>query len=181
MKFLKLSLFTTLVFAAFIVIFFYSACERNVCNNVTCFNGGSCNVGTCRCPLGWEDPQCQTRSIDRFLGNYAGFSTCDNQAQIFDSAQIRVDDDIKGVMNLTVALKSKLPKVFHGYVSNNESTYAILITNNDSVYTDTTLYTTYYTVTLQDDKKLTINSYSKHYSPTDTTITKCTFLGTKLH
>jgi hypothetical protein len=184
MKFWKLSLVTTIIFAAFIVIFLYTACERNVCDNVTCFNGGSCNVGTCRCPLGWEDPQCQTKSVARYLGSYGGYTTCNGGAQFIDSAMIRVDDF--GVINVQVTLKSTLPKVLHGYVSSNESTYSVVVTNNDSTFTlykaggDSTYYSRYYTVTLQNDKTLSIHYYEKSFSPTDTIISSCSFLGNKL-
>ncbi len=134
-------------------------------------------MGACRCPEGWEDPQCQTKSVARYLGKYAGFTTCNMGAQTFDTALVTVDN--YGVINVVVALKSTLPKALHGYVSNNESTYSIIVTNNDSTITDSTYYTRYFTVTLQDDTRLSINYYEKYFSPKDTIISKCSFLGTK--
>lgn len=31
------------------------------CDEITCFNGGTCNSGTCNCPTGYTGTQCQTQ------------------------------------------------------------------------------------------------------------------------
>jgi hypothetical protein len=179
MKFLKLTLLTTLLFTAFVIIFSNSSCERNACNNVTCFNGGSCNKGICRCELGYEGPQCQTLSTSRYIGGYAGYTECDNGAQTIDS--VFITQDTKAINYVYVAFKSILPKSLHGYVSSNESTYSILIPS-DSINNGVLKYLKVYTVTLQNDKSLSLHTYETDYrqlAGPDTIIHKCDFFGTK--
>lgn len=173
MKFWKLGLLTTSIFSAFITILLYASCERNVCDNVTCFNGGSCNTGVCHCPTGYEDPQCQTKSVARYLGQYAGATTCNNGAYLIDSVLITADPN--KINYVFVAQKSLLPKVLHGYVSNNEATYSIIVPSDS-----TTNYLKIYTLTLQGDKVLSISTYLHDQThPADTLVEKCNFLGSK--
>lgn len=174
MKLLKPALFTSLLFFAFISTVLYSSCEKNACNDVSCQNGGSCNVGVCRCPTGYENTQCQTKSIARYLGLYTGYTTCDNSALVIDSAWITADP--KEVNYVLVDLKSIRPKKLRGYVLNNEATYTIVVTNNDSFFN----YARINNITLQSDTKLTIHSYNLDYrTPADSSISKCNFLGNK--
>jgi len=177
MKAWKLSLFTAIVFSAFITILLYTSCERNPCDNVTCFNGGSCNVGTCRCPVGWEDPQCQTKSVQRYVGSYVGLTTCDAGAQTIDSCLIEADPNKINYVFVTVKSFGKKP--LHGQVDVNASTYSILIPD-DSVKNNPHYYKSYL-VTLQGDSKLTINSVElNELVPGDTTRISCAFVGNKL-
>jgi hypothetical protein len=172
MKFWKSGILTALLFSAFVVIITHSSCERNVCDNITCFNGGSCNVGACRCPIGWEGPQCQDESRQRYIGVYSGYSTCNNGAYLLDSAWITKDP---GRLNwVFVTYKSIQPRVLHGYVSNNEATYSVIIANDSGLN-----YQKIYTLTLQGDKMLSISTYETDFQPNDTTINKCSFLGSK--
>jgi hypothetical protein len=174
MKVWKLSLLTTLVFSAFIIILLYTACEKNVCDNVTCFNGGSCNVGACRCPVGWEDPQCQTKSVKRYVGSYVGLTTCDMGTATIDSVVITADPN--KINYVFVDVKSFAPRAaLHGYVSSNASTYSIIVADDSALH-----YVKTYTVMLQGDKKLTINSFETNETvPADTFISKCVFVGDK--
>jgi hypothetical protein len=173
MKFWRIRLLTALSFFGFIAIFLTTSCEKNVCDNVTCFNGGSCNMGTCRCPVGWEGPQCNFKSVDRFTGVYGGLTRCNNGAFIIDTAWITPDPNIINFVYLTY--KSILPRKLHGYVHNNASTYSIVI-QSDSVLN----YLKVYTVTLQNDKSLNIHTYEHNQLVVgDTSINECTFTGTK--
>ncbi len=177
MKFWKLTALTTLVFSAFIVIMLYTACERNPCDNVTCFNGGSCNSGECRCPTGYEGTQCQTLSVSRFLGKYGGFTSCGYNAQpvgaqVTDTAVITADPN--NINFVYIAFKNIAPNVLHGFVSNTVSTYSIIVPI-DSSYNSTLKFT----VTLQDDKTLSIVEYANYYHTTGDTTAVCTFYGTK--
>src|SRR5471030_2433993 len=54
----------------------YTACTKDHCDNVACLNGGSCDVGNCICPAGYEGNRCQTFSRDKFVGNYNGGDSC---------------------------------------------------------------------------------------------------------
>jgi hypothetical protein len=173
MKFWKLGLLTTLVFTCIVIVVVYSSCEKNVCDNVTCFNGGSCNSGTCKCPIGWEDPQCQTKSVARYLGVYVGLTQCNGGAQLIDSAWI-TSDPVK-INYVYVTYKSIAPMVLHGYVSNNEATYSVVVPN-DSLAN----YMKQWTINLQGNKSLTIHSYEYDTRIAgDTIINKCDFLGSK--
>ncbi len=173
MKFWKIGILTTLVFSAIVIFLFTTACEKNVCNNVTCFNGGSCNVGTCRCPLGYEDPQCQTKTTARFVGVYPGLMQCDAGAYLIDTVWIAEDFARLNMVYLTY--KSILPRKLHGYIYNNESTYSIVIPDDSAKN-----YIKIYTVTLQGDKTLSLSTYTHdQIVPGDTIINKCSFIGTK--
>ena len=157
----------------------YTACERNTCNNVTCFNGGSCNSGECRCPTGYEGSQCQTLSVARFIGVYGGYSQCGYDGannggapQVTDTAWITGDQ--KNVNFVYVTYKSLLPRVLHGYVSNSVSTYSIIFPLDSNIN-----QTEKFTLTLQSDSKLIIDNFSRFYNTTSDTIVDCTFKGTK--
>ncbi len=148
-------------------------------------NGGSCGNGICTCPAGYEGTQCETLSISRFIGTYGGDISCNNQQQVIDSAFITAD----GVAPNTVAItmNSILPKVLHGYVSDNQSTYSIVITNNDSFSYDpnTIFYERLFSITLQNNKTLIVHEYEDSIFHTtsgiDTVITNCSFIGTLTH
>lgn len=176
MKFCKQALLSGFVFIAIIITVVCSSCEQNICNNVTCFNGGSCNGGVCQCPLGYEGPQCQTLSITRYLGTYIGYSACNGPTQLFDTASIVAAPGI-AINAVAVTLYSMKPKVIYGYVSSNESTYSIIPINNDSLSSGNVVNDRTFTITLQNDSKLSILTYSIFENPTDTAIDHCSFLG----
>ena len=161
-----------MLFFGFVAVFVYSSCEKNPCNNVTCFNGGSCNMGICRCPVGWEGPQCSIKSVDRFIGGYVGTTICNGGARIIDTAWVYGDS--KHVNFAYVKLKSA-NRELHGYVDITPSTYSIIVTN-DTGYN----YLKVYSVTLQNNRTLSINSYEDDaHIVGDTIINKCNFLGNK--
>ena len=53
----------------------YFSCAKDACATVHCFNAGSCNGGSCSCPMGWTDAFCQTSA---FAGNWTGTDACDS-------------------------------------------------------------------------------------------------------
>jgi len=170
MKFLKPIIFTTLSFFALITTVIISSCEKNDCNNVNCLNGGSCTMGVCRCPTGYEDTYCQFKSVDRFTGMYVGYSLCDNGAQVYDTVVITEYPNKPNYV--VVDMYSIKPKRLVGYTSNNESLYTIRVTNNDSLPN----YARIHTITLQSDKKLVLHAYNHLYAdPADSSVSKCTF------
>ena len=184
MKFWKITLVTSLLIMAALSAIVYSSCVKNTCDNVTCMNGGSCGNGICHCPTGYEDPQCQTLSINRYLGAYAGYTSCNGAQQIIDSAFITAAPAY-GINYVAVAINSIKPKILYGYADNNESTYSIVVVNIDSFTSNlnTIFYERIYTITLQSDKTLTVYSYEdstfRTLSGPDTVLNKCTFIGTK--
>ena len=65
-------LLTMSIFSALL----YTSCNKtsstgvNKCQNVTCKNGGVCNVGICSCPNGYEDVDCSMASLSRYVGTW---------------------------------------------------------------------------------------------------------------
>lgn len=45
-----------------------SSCKNDKCKAIVCAYGGVCTGGTCVCPTGYEGPQCETISRDKYLG-----------------------------------------------------------------------------------------------------------------
>ncbi len=182
MKIWKTTLLTGILFTAVISAIFYTSCTQDACNNVNCLNGGSCGNGICHCPTGYEGPQCQTLSTTRYIGGYAGFTSCNNTQQVIDSAFITAGDAINTV---NIVLNSIKPKVLQGYINNNASTYSIIVTNNDSTLNGSTFYERLFTITLQSDNSLSIHEYEENIFNTvsgpDTIINKCTFIGQKFN
>lgn len=179
MKFWKQILLTVSLFSAIISTVILTSCEKNSCDGITCFNGGACGHGACTCPSGYEDPQCGTRTTKRYLGTYAGFTTCDNGAHTIDT--VTVAQANRGLLSVDVYYKSIHPKVLHGYVSSNESTYSINVTNNDSAKNGSISYLRVFTITLQADKSLKLHTYEHNYTNVlDTFQYSCEFLGTKV-
>ncbi len=195
MKFWKLSALATVMFCGIIITYLYSACEKNVCNNVNCLHGGSCSGGICKCPTGYEDPQCQTLSTARYVGIYVGYTQCDELSRTIDTAWVTTST--KGILNVDVRLKGIAPKILHGTINSTVSTYSIIVSNNDTAVTVDTItnydaitkkdtsfyfnkyYHKTYTIMLQNDMTLSINSYEQTESIKDSLYHKCYFLSTK--
>ena len=45
-----------------IVLFSISACQKELCENTTCLNGGACIAGICDCPSGFSGENCESLS-----------------------------------------------------------------------------------------------------------------------
>ncbi len=52
-------------FLGFIGFIFLSACKNDVCEGITCLNGGTCVNGDCVCEEGYEGPSCAELSIPK--------------------------------------------------------------------------------------------------------------------
>jgi len=176
MKFWKQTLLISILFSVVLAAVLYSACEKDNCNNVTCKNGGACNNGVCKCPTGYENTQCQTKSVARFVGVFAGYSLCNNTQQVIDTAFVYADTTSVATVNYVwVVLNSISPTVLHGYVQTDQSTYSIIVPKDSAAN-----YFKVYTITLQSNNRLNIASYEQYEITTplnDTVINKCTFLG----
>lgn len=174
MKFWKTVLLTTCLFFGFSSLVLYTSCEKDPCAKVTCLNGGSCNIGACKCPTAFEGPTCATQMISRFIGYYAGYSTCNNGAELIDTVFIYGNVPHQNATVLAV-LKSHPYEPMYGVVTNNETTYSMSIPDLLMVN-----YYKMYHITLQSDSKLILNTYERDTRvPGDTVINKCTFIGTK--
>ncbi|HET8574265.1 MAG TPA: calcium-binding EGF-like domain-containing protein [Edaphocola sp.] len=55
----------------------YSSCsKKDKCDGIVCKNGGSCDDGACKCPLGYEGANCETASANKFIGLFATKDNC---------------------------------------------------------------------------------------------------------
>lgn len=61
------------------------------CVNVICLNGGACQDGRCVCPAGFEGAQCEVKSVEKFIGSYAGFDECFMSGQESYTSSITAD------------------------------------------------------------------------------------------
>ena len=174
MKFWKTILLTTTLFMSFTTILLYTSCEKNACNGVSCANGGSCIGGACHCPTGYEGPTCALKSTSRFTGVYAGFTSCNNGAEVIDTVFISGDLPHQPLTVLVVQ-KTHPGDGLYGTISTDETTYALNIPDkSDTGYTKT------YHVTLQADSKLTLNTTEvDSTTPGAGFVNKCIFVGFK--
>lgn len=178
MKLLKPILLTASLLTAIISTTVLTSCERNSCDGITCYNGGSCGNGLCNCLTGYEGVQCEYEKRSRYIGVYGGFLECNNGAQTIDT--VRIYPANRGKLSVDVYLKSIEPKVLHGYVNSNASTYSITVLNNDSSKANTIEYLRTFSITLQSDKTLTLHKYEYEITDkVDTFISQCTFVGEK--
>ena len=173
MKFWKSILLTCVLFSAVAGVVLYTSCEPDSCANVVCQHGGSCRLGACSCPTGYEGATCADTITTRFIGYYAGYSACNNGAEIIDT--VFVYPVAKSLTQLKIVELNHIHDTLIGTVNSNEATYDIIIP--DKVDTN---YSKVYNVTLQSDKSLVLNSYERDLrTPGDTLSNKCNFLGTK--
>lgn len=90
MKFWKHSLFSAAAFLTIAGSVLYTSCEKDPCSQLSCKNGGSCADGFCRCPTGYEGAECATKTADRFLGTYVGYSRCGENPNLVDTLDVRL-------------------------------------------------------------------------------------------
>lgn len=48
----------------------YTSCKSDKCKSIVCAYGGVCTDGGCLCPTGYEGPQCETITRDRYLNTW---------------------------------------------------------------------------------------------------------------
>lgn len=130
-------------------------------------------MGTCRCPVGWEGPQCSYKSVDRFIGKYVGLTQCNGGALVIDSAWIV--GDANNINFVYITQKSNPNVMLHGYVNASAATYSIIVPSDSSLN-----YLEVFTITLQNNKSLSIHTYlHDQHIVGDTIISECLFTGGK--
>lgn len=62
---------------ALLLVFAFSGCDIDRCENVICDGPESvCVDGVCICPPGYEGPNCDVLSSDKYVGNYRVNESC---------------------------------------------------------------------------------------------------------
>lgn len=121
----------------------YSSCsKKDKCDDIVCKNGGSCNDGVCKCPLGYEGVNCETASAAKFAGLWGATDNCnisnrtgnDLKYQIIIS-QSNTDPmkvDVKGIANTDYT--------FSAVANGKELTIAEQIAADNRTYSGTITY-----------------------------------------
>ncbi len=75
----------SIIFAALISTsaFFFAGC-KDLCKNVNCQHGGTCDKGNCTCPTGYGGSYCETEVRTTYVGTYKGNGT-DNSGNPYDN------------------------------------------------------------------------------------------------
>ncbi len=88
MKLWKVTLLSACSFLAIAATVLISSCEKDACTELKCKNGSACTEGFCRCQTGYEGAECQTKTVNRFLGTFYGFNYCNQTAPILDTLDV---------------------------------------------------------------------------------------------
>ncbi len=65
------------VLMAIFGISLWTSCDKETCDPASCVgNNKGCNLGRCDCLQGFEGPNCDTYSYEKFIGNYNASETC---------------------------------------------------------------------------------------------------------
>lgn len=166
MKFWKHTLITAFAFVGISSTVLYTACEKDSCTDLTCKNGGSCADGYCRCPTGFEGSECETKTVDRFIGEYVGITRCDNLPGLVDTLDV-----ILHSMPNSVGLvkRSNVTDTILGIANGNTITVQDNIGDNTARYISVVLDGTR-KITLYDQKVTNAAQQQKSV---------CTFVGQK--
>jgi hypothetical protein len=88
MKFWKTTLLTICSFLAISGTVLIASCEKDACTELKCKNGSACTEGFCRCQTGFEGTECETKTVNRFIGTYIGFIHCDSEPDLLDTLDV---------------------------------------------------------------------------------------------
>lgn len=65
-----------LTLGVFSMVAYTSCSKKDKCESITCKNGGTCNDGVCKCPVGFEGVNCETASNKKFIGQFNAKDNC---------------------------------------------------------------------------------------------------------
>jgi len=93
--------FFMVVFASLGIVM-WTSCDKQLCDPATCVgNNMGCVQGQCGCLQGFEGPNCDTYSFEKYVGNYIVSETCNsgstgggtqqNQYNMFISSGFSID------------------------------------------------------------------------------------------
>jgi len=127
----------------------YSSCsKKDKCDDIECKNGGSCNDGVCKCPLGYEGVNCETASKSKFLGSFNAKDNCPvaNPARAYTDYSITITSGATAtevyVINLGDASPNPSDALTGTLVSKNQIEIAPKTLSNNLTYSGTITYTT---------------------------------------
>jgi len=170
MKFWKHTLITAIAFFSIAAMVFYTACTKDPCNTLVCKNGGACVSGLCQCPAGYEDAECGTRSVLRYLGHYTGYTTCNSTITVADTVDIYPTTDS---VDVAVIQHSNISDTLIGTVSTNPSGTGSITIPTDSISN----YTRSVVITLNANQ---LSIFSTQITNGDlSSKVNCTFSGSK--
>jgi hypothetical protein len=118
-KILILSLSTFAVFFLLLAV----SCNKNLCKDVVCAYDGVCNGGACTCQLGYEGSNCETRTRDKYLGNWTVYE----KGSITNAAQYQVS--VGAANNVTQVYIYNFNNYFTALIIANVSGDTITIPN----------------------------------------------------
>jgi len=99
MKSIRNIAFSALVAVGAFTMVTYTACTKDECEDVVCNNGGTCVLGNCSCPTGYEGTNCETITRDKFLGTYNGNETCTVGSDTYTVTLSTNSNDLKLTFN----------------------------------------------------------------------------------
>lgn len=165
MKIWKISALTTMLFMGATSAVMFSSCQNDSCLDLNCKNGGTCADNFCRCPSGFDGPQCENKSADKFLGIYKGLSQCSDNITKIDSVWINFVDE----PNYVSLVRSQDPnQVFYGNVVKNELIIKDVEQNG---------WVSKITVVKEEQK---LNLHIENFMPSSNTKDACHFFGEKI-
>lgn len=99
----------------------YTSCtkkDKDKCDGVVCQHNGTCVDGTCKCPTGYEGPNCETLSALKYAGFWGATDDCNigdrtgAELEYFITISPNNSDplkvDVKGVANTDYTLSATL-------------------------------------------------------------------------
>jgi hypothetical protein len=166
MKFWKQTLITAFAFLGIASTVLYTACTKDSCSDLQCQNGGSCTAGFCHCQTGYEGAECETRSVDRYLGTYYGIITCDSIPGELDTVNVLLGNNLTTV---GIVDHKNVTDTIYGTIVATPNNYSISIPTQSSG-----TYKRAETITLVDSTLTTsVTTVNGNVSST------CTFKGTR--
>ena len=160
MKFWKQILLTTLAFFSITGTTLFMSCEKDQCAALQCQNGGNCVSGTCQCPSGYEGTSCETRSMDRYLDTYIGYTTA---KRYIGNAGLTLNDTVvifpgSNLSQVGVIMRAFNPDTVYGTISHYQSNYQIVVdTLRAANYQRTVTITLFDNIDPKGDKQLIID------------------------
>ncbi len=147
------------------------SCNRPVCSEIECQNGGVCRDGFCQCKYGWEGPECTVKPNTKFSGKYIGVMKPGAGLAYMDS--LLLVEDTTTVDTLVLGMTFK-----------NTGIYAeAQVINENEFYFDKTLVSTFPPTWVEGSAKLEgkrLTLFFQFFQQDSTTI-NCSFFGDKVN